>query len=110
MVSHASTELLKVKGLPQVAGRMKFLGQAWGIFPHCHDDDRRIETAGVGLRIELPAVEHRHPHVEEHERRSLLRDAVERLGSICREGHSIAMGAESDFEGAPDGEIGRAHV
>lgn len=60
-------QVVQVERLREKPGRAELRSQALGVVAPRYHDNRRVETTERQLTDEAPAIEHGHPHVEEHE-------------------------------------------
>ena len=98
--------LVDLEGLLQVALRLDLRGPLPGVLGGGADHDRAEgAVAAPELPDELPAVHHRHPHVEQDHRRQLPVEALQRLAAVRGGDHPVAFLLEDQLEGAPEVEV-----
>ena len=98
-------EFREAERLAEEASSPEFMRNSGRIFFRRHHDHRWIDAARLKLPVEAPAVKHWHAHVEEHERRPFVLDAVQTFPPVRGEPNREATRLESNVQRTPYGRV-----
>jgi hypothetical protein len=85
--------------------RIDLVRPAPRILRGCHHQNRNADAARLERAREAPAIQYRHPHIQQHQRRV---DSIERLKpirTVRRSRHEIAFRHQNLGDGGPDSRI-----